>query len=50
MGGDSKESAGEILSVDQIKQGWGGGKGGGESLLIELLILVNCIKNSHVYG
>lgn len=29
MEGDSKESAGEILSVDQITQGWGGSKGGG---------------------
>lgn len=29
MGGDSKESAGEIVSVDQLKQGWGGGRVGG---------------------
>lgn len=46
MVGDSKGSAREILSVDQ--KGWGGGWGGGKSLLIELLILINCIENSHV--
>lgn len=29
--------------------GWGMGRGGaGKSLLIELLILINCIENSHV--
>lgn len=41
MEGDSKGSAREILSVDQTVMGWG--MGWGESLLIELLILVNCI-------
>lgn len=43
MGGDSKDDAGDILSVDQTD---GMGVGWGESLLIELLIPVNCVQFS----
>lgn len=45
MGGDSKDDAGDILSVDQTD---GMGVGWGGSLLIELLIPVNCVQFSHV--
>lgn len=41
MRGDSKDDAGGILSVDEVGVGWVGW-----SLLIELLIVMNCIQNS----